>query len=193
MQQHFYSMKNKMPSKLHQPLPTHLKIRSLHRRENRHWAPLNPSQPHQSWPASVTLMFFWMSIKKPNKNEQIFLLHLHGTGKSFVSAGLSLWMHLPKHRGHWSQEVLAVPQEPPALPRDGGWDGFSADMVPLCAHGQDTCLAPTCSSLGLKTTLFLQHRRDWSCGMERCRGAMQLSGQDPPNQQLQNEKNRLSC
>lgn len=33
------------------------------------------------------------------------MLNLPATGKSFVSAGLSLWMHLPKHRGHWSHVV----------------------------------------------------------------------------------------
>lgn len=92
---------------------------------------------------------------------------------------------------------MEAPQEPPAAHRDGGWAGgwdrHQDDVLPLCARGQDTCLAPTCSCLGLKTTPFLQHRRGWSCEMERYRGAMQPSGQDPPNLQLQNEKYRLSC
>lgn len=92
---------------------------------------------------------------------------------------------------------MGAPQEPPAVHRDGGWGGgwerYHADVLLLCACGQDTCLAPTCSSLGLKTTPFLQHQRDWSCEMERYRGAMQPPGQDPSYQQLQNEKYRLSC
>lgn len=37
-----------MPSKFFQPFSNHLTIRLLHRRRDRHWAPLDPNQPHQS-------------------------------------------------------------------------------------------------------------------------------------------------
>lgn len=56
----------------------------------------------------------------------------------------------------------AVPQEPPALPRDGGWDGDRAEMLPLCAAGQDTCLA----HIWLENHSFPPARGDWSCDME---------------------------
>lgn len=169
-------MKNKMPSKLYQPLSTHLTIWSLHRGVEKHWGDRHSAT--ESQPATPILtcicylnVFLNRLLENQTKMSKSFCWTCSPQASPLSLQDSSLWMHLPKHHGHWSHgedEVLAVPQEPPALPRDGGWD---EDMLPLCARGQDTCLAPTCSSFGSKTTPFLQHQRDWSCEMERCRGS----------------------
>lgn len=177
-----------MLSKLYQPLSTHLTIR----RGDRHWAPLNPNQPHQSWPVSVTLTFSWMSTKIKQKQTNLFVEP--ACLRQVLCLQDSLWMPLSQNTVDidptWWRWGPGSAQEPSAVPRDGGWGGHSADTVPLC---QDTHPAPTCSSLGLKTIPFLQHQRDWSCERENYRGAMQPSGQDPPKKQLQSENFRLSC
>lgn len=46
-----------------------------------------------------------------------------------------LWMHLPEHADidpTWRGWGPGSAQEPPAVPREGGWDGHRADVVPLC-------------------------------------------------------------
>lgn len=136
-----------MPSKFFQPFSTHLTIRLLHRRRDRHWAPLDPNQPHQ-----------------------FCICYLNG----FLNA----YKKINQKRANLFAEP-AAPQEPPAEPRDG----FRAEMCTLCAHGQDTCLAPTCSSPGLETTPFLQHQGTEAV-KRKVRGAVQPSGHHPPQQQF---------
>lgn len=106
---------------------TALPTRSFHGGCDRHWAPLNPNQPHhQPWTRMIQIfrvnLHLLLNIYTNwNKNEQILLLNLAATCKSFL-AGLSA-VNVPPETP-WpvssggENEVLELHQEPPSLHMD---------------------------------------------------------------------------